>query len=169
MSGWLAHEAIPGQARVGMRTWATGSAGAANRSVMRMAGPLGAIAALMYDLQFVHRDWRSYRSGEISKRPFVRNASGTAGGAAGAASGGVSGGFIGIQVGAWGGPVAWITLPAGGIVGAGVGGVGGYFVGRYVAQRLVDTWYGHMDKAVREELEQWLIQAASDLKGYEFH
>jgi hypothetical protein len=64
--------------------------------------------------------------------------------------------------------VAWITLPAGGLVGAGVGGVGGYFVGRYLAQRLVDTWYGHMDRAVREGLEQWLIQATSGLRNYEF-
>lgn len=65
--------------------------------------------------------------------------------------------------------MAWITLPAGGLVGAGVGGVGSYFVGRYLGSRLVDTWYGHMDRAVQEELEQWLIKAASDFEGYEFH
>jgi hypothetical protein len=81
-------------------------------------------------------------------RAFVGSAPGTAGGTAGAASGGISGGLIGVQIGAWGGPVAWITLPAGGLVEAGVGGVGGYFVGRCLAQRLVDTWYGPMDKEV---------------------
>lgn len=167
MSAWLAHEPI-WQARGSARPGAAGSARGTNRYVMRMAGPLGAMAALMYDLQFIHRDWRSYRSGEISQRAFVRSVTGTAGGAAGAASGGISGGLMGVQIGAWGGPVAWITLPAGGLVGAGVGGVGGYFVGRYLAQRLVETWYGHMDRAVREELEQWLIQATSGLRGYEF-
>ena len=169
MSAWLAHEAIPAQPRGDIRSGATSPVRAARKYVLRMAGPLGATAALMHDMQSIHSDWGSYQSGKISQRAFVRSASGTAGGAAGAASGGISGGLVGIQLGSWGGPVAWITLPAGGLVGAGVGGVGGYFVGRYLASRLVDTWYGHMDRAVQEELEQWLIKTASGFEGYEFH
>lgn len=56
---------------------------------------------------------------------------GAIGGTGGTLAAGWAGAELGATAGAFGGPLAWITVPAGAIIGGGIGAVSGYFLGSW--------------------------------------
>ena len=100
----------------------------------------------------------AYRNGSISVRQRNIQVTTKGGGMMGAMGGASGGAVAGAWIGTAGGPVAWLTVPAGTIIGGFAGGVAGYFGGATVAQMAAESWYAQVDLAVREKVEQELLQ-----------
>ena len=99
----------------------------------------------------------AYRTGTISVRQRNISLASTVGGFGGAFAGASGGAIAGAWIGGFGGPIAWLTVPAGGLVGGVIGGIGGYFGGSAVAGYGATAWYDSIDVSVREKFElSWL-------------
>lgn len=118
----------------------SGRAASYLRGVSRFAGPAG-MAFTGVAMGF--RGYQFY-TGEISTRQFVMETSTTTGGIAG----GLLGAWTGAAIGGFGGPFAIVTVPAGAII----GGVGGAWLGSTVASAGVESMYGRLDEAQKQEL-----------------
>ena len=66
-----------------------------------------------------------------------------------------------MEIGAFGGPWAWVTVPAGGLIGGAIGGAAGYFGGSYAGEFTAHAWYGTLDRNVRERVNKWLKEATN--------
>lgn len=125
--------------------------------LQRSAGPIAFVVSVAFDAKELYDTEFAYRRGAISERQRRIQILTTLGGAAGAFAGASAGGAAGVWLGAFGGPFAWITVPAGGLLGATVGGIGGYFGGSSIAGYGAAAWYHSIDAAVREKFElAWL-------------
>jgi hypothetical protein len=126
----------------------------------RYAGPVAmAIAVAIEAKEFVNIAF-AYHSGDISRKEFARRAITAAGGLAGAYYGFGPGAVTGAWVGAFGGPVAWATVPIGGLVGGAIGSVGGYYVGSTAAAYGADSLLGNIDSEIREKFEDNFLATA---------
>jgi len=125
----------------------------ATRVLQRSAGRIAIVVALAMDAKELFDTEYAYRTGAISVRQRNIQLVSTLGGMGGAFAGASAGGLTGAWVGGFGGPIAWITVPAGGFFGAVIGGVGGYFGGSAVAGYGATAWYNSIDASVREKFE----------------
>ncbi len=131
----------------------------ARKILQRVAGPIAFVASFAFDAKELYDTEYAYRTGAISERQRNIRILTTLGGAAGAFAGASSFGAAGAWLGAFGGPFAWITVPAGGFLGATIGGIGGYFGGSSIAKYGATAWYSSIDGAVRERLEIVLLSS----------
>jgi hypothetical protein len=125
--------------------------------LVRAAGPIATVVSLAVDAKEFFDTEYAYRNGAISERQ--RNVShltklaGTAGALAMAPVGAATGAWLG----AFGGPFAWVTVPAGGLVGGTLFGIVGYFGGSTIAEYGTTAWYGSIDASVREKFERYWL------------
>jgi len=108
------------------------------------------------DAYEVYGHVRDYRLGKLSQQEFAIAIARTGGGIAGAGAGAAGGAWLGAQIGVFGGPLAWFTVPAGGVIGGTIGGVAGYFGGSYAGEFTAQAWYGSLDRDVRDRVTGWL-------------
>jgi len=129
----------------------------ATKVLQRSAGRVAIVVALAMDAKELFDTEYAYRTGAISVRQRNVQLVSTLGGMGGAFAGASAGGVTGAWIGGFGGPFAWITVPAGGFVGAVIGGVGGYFGGSAIAGYGATAWYNSIDASVRDKSEiAWL-------------
>lgn len=125
--------------------------------MQRAAGPIAIAVSLAFDAKEVFDTEYAFRTGAISGRQRNVQLLTTFGGAAGAFAGASAGGAAGMWIGAFGGPLAWITVPVGGFLGTTIGGIGGYFGGSTITGYGASAWYGSIDASVREKFEQYWL------------
>jgi hypothetical protein len=126
------------------------------RGLMRAAGRIAVFVAVAMDTYEIYGHVRDFRGGKLSQREFIIALARSGGGIAGAWGGAAGGAWVGMQIGAFGGPWAWVTVPAGGVVGGLFGGVVGYFGGSYAGEFTAQAWYGALDRNVRDQVSRWL-------------
>jgi hypothetical protein len=116
-----------------------------------------ALAFDAYDLYLIYSAWYKHGEGGISHEEVVRTTSRIGVGILGAYAGGEIGAAVGGFIGLVGGPYAWATVPAGSLIGGGVGGMVGYYVGAKAGSYAADAWYDHLDSAVKQDLDSWVM------------
>jgi hypothetical protein len=104
---------------------------------------------------------RDYQHGSISRRELHIALARSGGGIAGAWACAYAGAWLGGQIGALGGLFAWITVPAGALVGGAIGGIAGYYAGSYAGDAAAKTFYGSLDKHVRDGVGRWFVEASN--------
>lgn len=129
--------------------------------LMRAAGPIAVVVSLGFDATEAFNTEYAYRTGAISERQrnvhHMTKLAGTTGALALAPAGAAAGAWVG----AFGGPIAWITVPVGGFVGGTIFGIAGYFGGSAIAEYGAAAWYGSIDASVRERFEQYWLATAT--------
>lgn len=132
-----------------------------NKILVRAAGPIATLVSLALDAKEFYDNETAYRNGAISQRQrnvgHLTKLAGTAGALAMAPVGAATGAWVG----ALGGPLAWITVPAGGFVGGTLFGVVGYFGGSTIAEYGSAAWYASIDASVRDEFERYWLATAN--------
>jgi len=113
---------------------------------LKVAGP----AIFLIEAYSIYRDFYQYRNGTMTQRQFYTNTAQRGGGAAGA----WAGAWVGGEIGSFGGPFAWITIPAGGLI----GGIVGYFAGSSAAGYLANSWYGSLDQKLKERVLSEIVR-----------
>lgn len=137
----------------------------ARRVLVRAAGPVGLAVAGASDADEIYGHVRDYRLGKLSKREFWTALWRSGGGIVGAFAGATGGAWIGMELGAFGGPLAWFTVPVGGFIFGTVGGVVGYFGGSYAGEAAAEAWYRSLDKNVRTQVSRWLTETPIPFAG----
>jgi len=121
---------------------------AGQSGIIRVAGPFAIAAAVAWDAKAMYDDIRDYRLGKISRRELTI--------AMARKGGGLAGFWAGAEIGAWvgsfGGPLAWLTMPAGALI----GGTVGYWVGSSAGEGAAHLWYDSLDAGTREQVARWL-------------
>lgn len=119
------------------------------RRVARVAGPIGAAVAFAADSHEIYSHVMAYRRGDMNRRDTIVAVSRSGGGIVGAGAGAAVGGGLG----AFGGPIAWVTIPAG----ATIGGIVGYFTASTAADTITHAWYSNVDEKVKREVDDWIV------------
>lgn len=135
----------------------------ARRGLIRAAGRVAIVVAVAMDAYEIYGHVRDYRLGKLSQQELIIALARSGGGIAGAWGGAVGGAWVGMQIGALGGPWAWVTVPVGVVIGSGVGGVVGYLGGSYAGEFTAHAWYGTLDRTVRERVSAWLKEATNPI------
>lgn len=128
----------------------------ADRAVLRVATRVVAIVSIGLAGYEVYEAYGNYRNGKLTNRDLHFKIAESGGGAAGGMVGAGGGAWIGMQLGAFGGPLAWITVPVGGAVGGFIGGIVGYFGGSQAGTAVAGSWYDSLDKDVQNWVNAWL-------------
>lgn len=125
------------------------------RGPIRAAGPVAVVLAVAMDAYEIYGHVHDYWLGKLSQQEFVIAMARSGGGIAGAWGGAELGFWVGMQIGALGGPWAWLTVPVGGVIGGVIGGIGGYFIGSYAGEAAARQWYSSVDNEVRDRVSGW--------------
>ncbi len=159
---WLRTDPMQQMANAKARATHTlqGANAAIRRRLLRAAGPIGAGFSLVLDARELHSHRTAYLEGRISHEQYARFVAQSGGGIAGAWGGAAAGAWIGIKIGAFGGPFAWLTVPAGGILGGVIGGVSGSFLGSAGGSAAADHWYKRLDANVGKNLDLWILSTS---------
>ena len=129
----------------------------ASTIIKRSSGRIAIFVAVIVDAKEIFDVEYAYRNGSISARQRNIRLASTVGGMIGAFAGASTGAIAGAWIGGFGGPVAWITVPAGGFLGGVIGGIGGYLGGSAVGAYGATAWYDSIDETVRDKFElSWL-------------
>jgi hypothetical protein len=129
-------------------------------ALKRSAGRIAFFVSVGVDVKGAFETEYAYRTGRISYRQRNVILISALGGIAGAMSGASLGASMGSGAGVFGGPLAWLTVPAGAIIGGAIGGASGYFGGSQIAKLAADAWYSKIDKSVLQRAEMAYLRSS---------
>lgn len=131
------------------------------RALSRTAGRIAFAVAVAMDAAEVYGHVRDYQQGSISRRELHIALARSGGGIAGAWACAYAGAWLGGQIGALGGPFAWITVPAGVFIGGTIAGIVGYYAGSYAGDIAAKAFYGSLDAHVRDRVNEWFVETGN--------
>jgi hypothetical protein len=136
-------------ANIGLARLARATVSQSVRRLAWAAGPIGGAVAVAIDADEIYSYVAAYQRGELNRRQMVTAVGISGGGIIGAGAGATAGAWIGT----FGGPFAWITVPAGAMI----GGMVGYIAGSTGTGAIVETWYSSLDDDVKVSVDAWII------------
>ncbi len=126
----------------------------------RSAGKIAFFVSVGVDAKGAFDTEYAYRTGRISYRQRNLSLISAVGGIAGTMTGASLGASMGSEAGVFGGPFAWLTVPAGAILGGAIGGAAGYFGGSEIARLGVNAWHTKVDQSVLHRAEMAYLQSS---------